>query len=335
VHPIKPAPLQRHGWQPPRGLPVGNMRGHARVRDDASLADLALDRADGLLATADARQPIVRMATVGDMIWQAGYVPGTNVLETTGHDDDGELRIVDFMPVAEGRPGQAESVSPARFVRIVTCTEGEVSFRLVCGGSADGRSGTQALTKQGWYLACSSAMAPGDEATEANVHLRAGESVALVIAQDAVQGGAGLIADALHALGDTIHYWTWWSDRCRYKGDDFDGVLRDALNLKLACSAGGGLLVEDAGANGFAPAPLGECTRAAGTFLSLGYRNECVALLSHVVSQAHADTAGRWSPDACVSATLADYVTKYGDTGLPDALRAAWPQTGLPPAKQA
>lgn len=335
MHPIKPAPLQRHGWQPPRGLPVGNMRGHARVCDDASLTHLALDRDEGVLATTDHAGSIIRMVTVGDMAWQASYVPGTNVLESTGHHDGGELRIVDFMPVSEGRPGQAESVSPARFVRIVTCTEGEVAFRLVCGRSSHGPAGRQVSTTQGWHVACSSVMAPGGDAMEASVHLRAGESVALVLAQEAVQGGACLVADALHALGDTIHYWTWWSDRCRYKGDDFDAVLRDALNQKLACAASGGLLVDDAGASGFAPAPLGECTRAAGTFLALGYRNECAALLSHVVDQEHAETAGRWSLDTCVAATLADYVTKYGDTALPESLRAAVPQPGMPPAKQA
>lgn len=323
MHAQPPATVLRDGQPPMRGLPIGDLRGFGRVRADGALESLALDRAHGPLKPSHPDRALLGLHVDGDVQWVSAYVPGTNVLETTGRGDAGELRVVDFMALAEGRPGQGDAVAAGRFVRIVTCTEGEVDFRLVCAAAVDAKPGVEARTVDGWYVACTRPMSFGGELAAAHVRLRAGESVAFVIAATPVDGGPALVADTLHGLGDAIHFWTWWSDRCRYKGEDFDDRLRDALSLKLACVPGGGVVREDPGAAGFAPAPLGEASRAAASFLELGYRQECVDLLAYVQAQAGSVDAAHWSSDERFVVTLAGYVDRYGDAGLPDALRNA------------
>jgi hypothetical protein len=317
-----------HERQTERGLPIGDLRGFGRVRPDASVVRLALDRAAGLLCTSGTQQPLLSLAMDSDARWVSAYVPGTNVLESTARTASGELRVVDFMALAEGRPGQAEAIPAGRFVRIATCTEGDVAFEMACAaGFAVGESiaaeaaPTGVMTGDGWYLACSRPLSMGDGAAVVSLRLGAGESVAIVIGDKAVQGGAALVASALHALGDTIHYWTWWSDRCRYKGDDFDAVLREALSLKLACSAAG-LQVEDPGASGFASAPLGEMSRVAARFLDLGYRHECAELLAFIHEHSPAAEHGRWACAEAFVETFDRYLAKYGDAGLSGSLRA-------------
>lgn len=318
-----PATVLHDGVSSPRGLPIGDLRGFGRVGDDASIACLSLDRARGPLEASHPDRALLALHLDGDVDWTAAYVPGTNVVETTGRAATGELRVVDFMPLAEGRPGQGEAVAAGRFVRIVSCTEGDVAFRLVCAAAVDAEPALEARTMDGWYIACTRPMRFAGELASTPVRLAAGESVAIVLASAPVDGGPGLIADALHGLGDSIHYWTWWSDRCRYKGEDFEARLREVLALKLCCTPGGGIVGDHAGTAGFAAVPLVECSRAADRFLALGYRQECVDLLKYVQGR-RADVAQvSWSSDDGFAATLARYVERYGDVGLPEDLRQA------------
>ncbi|UPG95154.1 hypothetical protein [Luteibacter aegosomatissinici] len=311
-----------HGLSP-AGLTIGDMRGYGRVSADAALVSLALWRAAGCLRTSSPERPLLSLQLDGDVQWVSAYVPGTNVLETVGHAQGAELRVVDFMAVAEGRPGQAEAVPAGRFVRIVTCTEGEASFRLECATPAMPGGTHDALAPGAWYFACSRPMGTGSEAGIAHVRLKAGQSVSFMIGDAPLQGGPALAANALHALGETIHYWTWWSDRCRYKSEDFDARLREALTLKLAFGAGS-LYAAEPGVAGFAHASLGEATRAAEAFLALGYRNECASLLAQVYEEGREGASrGRWSFDEPFLQTLDAYVLRYGTLGLADDLRRA------------
>ncbi len=322
--PAQPLATVLHDGAPaPRGLPIGDLRGFGRVGDDASIACLALDRARGPLQPSHPDRALLALHMDGPVEWTAAYVPGTQVLETAGRMATGEVRVVDFMPLAEGRPGQGESVPAGRFVRLVSCTEGEVAFGLVCAVAVDAAPALEARTVDGWYVACSRPMDFADELAVTHVRLAAGESMAIVLAAAPVDGGAALIADTLHGLGDTIHYWTWWSDRCRYKGPDFEERLREVLALKLCCVPGGGIVGEHPGTGGFAAAPLVECSRAAARFLDLGYRQECVDLLNHVHGQRSAVDQVSWASDDGFADTLARYVERYGDAGLPEGLRQA------------
>ena len=72
-----------------------------------------------------------------------------------------------------------------------------------------------------------------------------------------------------------------------------------------------------------AAAPLVACSRAASRFLALGYRQECVDLLSHVHGQRPAVDQASWASDDGFADTLARYVERYGDAGLPEGLRQA------------
>ncbi|KAF1003592.1 MAG: hypothetical protein GAK28_04571 [Luteibacter sp.] len=302
------------GQLPFRGLPIGDLRGFGRVRADAALACLAIDREAGTLRASHDERDLISLHLDGDVDWQQAYVPGTNVLETTGHLDGAELRVADFMPLAEGRSGQA--IAKGRFVRIVTCTEGHVAFRLVCAAGIDGRPANTARTTQGWHVACSHPMGVGADVAATMVTLTEGESLVLVISNDAVEGGPALLADALHGLGDTIHYWSWWSDRCRYRGDDAEARLREALSIKLSCGDHG-MLVEEPGERAFAPAPLSDVARAAALFLDLGYRMECAQLLAQVDAASQCDAFGRRPSEGVHLDTLGRYLARYGRAGLP------------------
>ena len=324
------ASVLHDGVPPPRGLPIGDLCGFGRVGDDASITDLSLDRARGSLRASHPDRPLLALHLDGDVAWTAAYVPGTNVVETTGRATAGELRVVDFMPLAEGRPGQGDAAAAGRFVRIVSCTEGEVAFRLVCAAAADAQPALEARTMDGWYIACSRPMSFGGELAATHVRLTAGESMAFMLAAEPVDGGAGLIADALHGLGDSMHYWTWWSDRCRYKGEDFEARLREVLALKLCCVPGGGLMDDHPGTGGFVAAPLVACARAAARFLALGYRQECVDLLKYVQGGCDDVDQASWRSDDGFAQTLAHYVERYGDLGLPEGLRRALAAPNMP-----
>ena len=293
------------------GLPIGDLHGFGRVAADASLMQLTFDRQAASLRATRAGEPLLRLHVDGAGDWVGAYVPGTNVLESTVSTPNGELRVVDFMPLAEARPGQVAVRVAGRFVRIVTCTEGEITFDLSCTADVDPAR-----------IACSRPLTRVDGAASVSVTLPAGETLAFVLGETGQAGGASLVAQALHALGDTIHYWTWWSDRCRYKGDDFDVVLREALGLKLACSVAG-LMLEQPGGHGFAVAPLGDMSRAAARMLDLGYRQECAELLACVYAHGPSVAHGRWSYDERFVETLDRYVAKYGAAQLPESLRAA------------
>lgn len=317
-----------------RGLPVGDMRGIARIMEDVSLGGLALDRGRGGLRPSRDDRSLLALHVDGAVDWVAGYVPGTNVLETTGRSYRGELRVVDFMPVAEGRPGQGEAIAAGRFVRLVTCTEGMVSFRVACAVAFDGEPDVVARSADGWHVACSRPFTFAGDLATVDVSLDAGESIVIVLSEVPVAGGPASIAHALHDLGDTIHYWTWWSDRCRYKGDDFEAVLRDALAIKLRCGMRG-MHLDEPGAPGFALAPIGDIARAAAHFLELGYRQEAAELLAWVyengLSGPRDDAHGRWSFDEHFVETLDRYVVRYGTSGLAESLRVAISDTSLPP----
>lgn len=312
---------------PFRGLAIGDMRGFGRVRSDAALDCLALDRQQGLLHPCHSERALLSLQMDGEVTWASAYVPGTNVVETVGRAGDAELRVADFMAVAEARAGQGDAVVGGRFVRIVSCTEGEVSFRIVCATQATRLDAHSAQADGGWHLACSRPLGTGADVAGSHVRLVAGESVAFVIASAPMEGGPGLVAEALHMLGDTIHFWTWWSDRCRYKGDDFDARLREVLGLKLACG-GPRMLAEEPHCNGFSPAPMHEATRAAATFLELGYRQECAELLAQVYEHGLLASHGRWSYDERFVETLEQYALKYGTMGLVEPLRAVLDDPG-------
>lgn len=305
------------GQLPSRGLPIGDLRGFGRVRADAALACLAIDRDAGALRASHDERDLISLHVDGDVDWQQAYVPGTNVLETTGRLEGAELRVADFMPLAEARSGHA--VAKGRFVRIVTCTEGEVVFRLVCAAGIEGRPATAARTTQGWYVACSRTMGVGADVAATVVSLAEGESLVVMISNDRLEGGPALLADALHGLGDTIHYWSWWSDRCRYRGDDAEERLREALSIKLACSDRG-MLVEEPGERAFAPAPLRDVARASALFLDLGYRGECAGLLAQVDTASQRDAFGRHPADGIHLDTLRRYLARYSRLGLPESI---------------
>lgn len=235
----------------------------ARIAPDATLVDLVLHRG---AARPRGDRPLLNLHIDGQARWSQAYVPGTNVLETTIHAGDGELQIVDFMPLAEARAGQGDSVARGAFIRIITCTEGSVSLRLAHG------------IAPGIAFSCSRPVASTGDVSTTAARLSRGESIAVMLSGTAE---TVTLPQALHDLGDTMHYWSWWSDRCRYTDEDASERLREALGLKLAMGANGEGLLNDDGQ----PASPAERARAASLFAALGFRNEASQLVDSVAAE--------------------------------------------------
>ncbi len=185
------------------------------------------------------------------------YLPGTNVLETTWRSHEGELAVVDCMPVAPFDPARPAAVQGRRSVlRRLECRAGRVTAQVrvtprfeyglvvprlrtpsphvadfVGAGSSLRVRATHPLERRdahtlrrGDVLAADWQLGRGEtawvEATWAPAHLAPHD----VPAPDAA--GWRVLLD------ETIGFWTSWLEGCRYDGEHADAVLRSALVLK-------------------------------------------------------------------------------------------------------
>jgi GH15 family glucan-1,4-alpha-glucosidase len=177
------------------------------------------------------------------------YQPGTNVLETTFHTDDGMVRVVDLMTL--GGPG----LTPFReLVRRVEGVAGHVSLtwrieprfgyaqastrverRL---GMPVATSGAGALAVQCWNT---EAMVTDGGAIAGSIDVRAGESalIALGIAHREPLVFSSR-AQVEGRIGASARAWAGWSGARVYDGPWRDAVIRSALALKLLVHAPSG-----------------------------------------------------------------------------------------------
>jgi GH15 family glucan-1,4-alpha-glucosidase len=185
------------------------------------------------------------------------YLPGTNVLETRWQGPDGELEVIDCMPVAPFDPGRPAGVRARRCVlRRLACRSGKVTAQIrvtprfeyglvvprlrmpspyvadfVGGGSSLRVRATRVLERRdahtlrrGDVLAADWELREGDtawiEATWAPAHLApSGEAEPDPVLWQEL-------------LDETVQFWTAWLAQCRYDGEHADAVLRSALVLK-------------------------------------------------------------------------------------------------------
>ncbi len=246
----------------------GRAAGYAAIRDYAAIGDgravalVARDGAIDWLCTPDLDSPSVFGALLdadrgGSFELRPSvpyrverhYRPGTNVLETTFHTQDGVVRVVDAMTLAG--PGLGPFRELARRVEGLT---GEVRLRWRIEprfgyaqaetrierrlGVPVATSGASALAVQCWNADES---ATDQDAIGGSVELRAGESalIALSIAhQEPLVFSSREQVEA--RIDATARGWAGWSAGRDYDGPWRDAVIRSALALKLLVHAPSG-----------------------------------------------------------------------------------------------
>jgi GH15 family glucan-1,4-alpha-glucosidase len=174
------------------------------------------------------------------------YRPNTMVLETDFTCARGTVRVVDFMPVTDGR---------SDVVRIVEGLSGEVELETrleprfgygACLPWVQRRdSGEVSLTAGPDSLHVRSTVALQAESSwvTATFPVAAGESVAFVMSWAPADRAVPAPLDPMRALADTETYWRDWADRCVYEGRWRDAVLRSLLTLKTLTYAPTGAIV--------------------------------------------------------------------------------------------
>jgi GH15 family glucan-1,4-alpha-glucosidase len=175
------------------------------------------------------------------------YRDGSVVLETVFATDDGEVGLIDFMPV--GRPNSA-------VVRLVRGRRGRVAMRMDLalrfdyGGQvpwvtrlADG-SGVSAIAGPDMAILRTSVPLDGVGLhTVAEFSVAEGETVSFVLTHCASHLPPPPPLDPLAVLAETEAYWTRWSGRAKFDGRYNSAVKRSLITLKALTYAPTGGIV--------------------------------------------------------------------------------------------
>ncbi len=187
-----------------------------------------------------------RLAPVGaERCTSRRYLPDTLVLETTWRTADGELRVLDFMPI------RGEAVD---LVRIVEGVHGRVRVRSdlrlrfddghVVPWVRHGRDGMRALAgPDSAYLRTPVPVYGEDWATVAEVTVQAGERIPFVLTWRESHLPPPQALDAETALNSTIRFWQAWSAQGRVTGPYREAVQRSLITLKALTYAPTGGIV--------------------------------------------------------------------------------------------
>ena len=185
------------------------------------------------------------------------YLPRTAVLETNYTTETGQLRVIDFVPVAHGT---VSSLQPDReVIRIVEAISGSPCAQVRYQPRPDYARALPRLKRRGpgaWmcrdrrdaFLLQSDESLKLDDVTSTvtgEFQLSRGEkryfSMGYAHANPMVcRGGADDIAERLKS---TVRWWTNWSEQCCYAGAYEEPVLRSVLTLKLlSCALSGAVI---------------------------------------------------------------------------------------------
>lgn len=239
---------------------VGDCRGSALVADDGTIDWLCWPRLDSpavfsFLLDCE-RGGRFRIGPVGRFRSRRRYLPGTNVLETTFVADGAEVKLLDFMPVADEAFKRRHILPDHELLRIARCTRGEMRLELHYDPRADygvggrlrsrlGICGLRTRSRQGdWLLRSTTDLRHLDPEGRLRFTLRQGEDAvfSLTYTEEAPAVFVPL-EQASAALERTVAWWRRWSGRCRYDGPWREAVERSALALKLLIYAPSGGVV--------------------------------------------------------------------------------------------
>jgi GH15 family glucan-1,4-alpha-glucosidase len=162
------------------------------------------------------------------------YRPGTLILETTFDSAEGSVRVIDFMPLSNERWD---------IVRIVEGLSGRVMIRMELIVRFDygsivpwvRRSGDVLLLTAGpdtLELRATVAVAPENMKSVATFCVDAGERHSFALNYRPSHEDVQPSVDTEASLAETETEWRDWSDRCTYRGQWREAVLRSLITLK-------------------------------------------------------------------------------------------------------
>ena len=218
---------------------IGDLHTGALVGADGSIDWLCLPRFDSdacFAALLGAEQNgFWRIAPRGaEARGEQRYRTDTLVLETEFKTEAGVVRLIDCMPPAD----IAHDV-----VRVVEGVEGEVPMKLTLAIRFDYGAtvpwvrhhdgGVRAIAGPNALVFHSDVETHGEGLTTvAEFTIAAGERRTFVLAWHRSHEDGPEPVDALQALGDSERYWREWADRCPYRGEWRDAVVRSLITLK-------------------------------------------------------------------------------------------------------
>lgn len=229
---------------------LGDCETAALVGRDGSIDWLCLPRFDGgacfakLLGSAEnGRFLLAPAGAIRDV--RRRYREGTLILETAYETDEGEVLVIDFMPISS----KAHDV-----VRLVVGKRGSVKMRMELLMRFDygsiipwvrrWRHGIDAVAgPDALRLKAPVPIVNKDFATRAEFTVAAGERVPFILTWYPSHLQAPAAVDAEEALAQTEAWWTRWSSACTYQGEHREAVLRSAITLKALIYAPTGAIV--------------------------------------------------------------------------------------------
>ena len=185
---------------------------------------------------------------------ERSYVKHTNVLETRFSCAEGQLSLVDLMPVCSEEFKRRELVPDHEMIREVRCTSGEVEIEIEFSPRCDygceaprirnlGPEGLRMDVGRGAYwLRSGVPLKVSDGSATASIRMKAGDVIDFSLTygeqSPAVLPALGERSQAV--IARSIRWWEDWAAHCRYNGPYKDAVLRSALALKLLTYAPSG-----------------------------------------------------------------------------------------------
>jgi len=218
---------------------IGDTHTAALVANDGSIDWLCMPRFDSAACFAallgdprHGRWQIAPAAEIREV--RRRYRPGTLILETELHTDDGVVRLVDHMPLRQHHP---------RVVRIVEGLRGRVPMRMELVIRWDYGSIVPWVTRRdnglnavagpdALWMWTEVPMRGEDLTTIADFAVTEGQRVPFVLAWHPSHTPAPVVTDADASLAETEAWWQRWCGDCRYDGEWSEPVQRSLITLK-------------------------------------------------------------------------------------------------------
>ncbi|WP_393916004.1 glycoside hydrolase family 15 protein [Halostreptopolyspora alba] len=227
------------GWIEDYAL-IGDMQTAALVGRDGSIDWLCLPNFDSpacfsaILGDEQNGNWWIRPAASDQSAAHRQYRAETLILETDWENDEGAVRVIDFMPPRGGAP---------HIVRIVEGIRGNVRMSTALRLRFDygnvvpwiHRSGTEMAAVAGpdsVWLSSPVPMNGHNFVHDATFTVSAGQRVPFVMTWHPSEVEESDHLDAEKALSRTERFWRGWVDKCSYEGDYRDAVVRSLITLK-------------------------------------------------------------------------------------------------------
>lgn len=186
------------------------------------------------------------------------YLEDSAVLETTFDSSEGQMALLDAMPIADAADVSSLLIPEHELIRIVRCTTGSVELDVKLAARPDfgrgkltikshGKLGIRLETAQGLLTLRTNAPPAQLEQDDLvwRLQLRAGDSLhfSLTWTADAPAVLPPVGAWTERSLERTLRHWRAWSSRTKYEGPARSEVVRSAITVRLLAYAPSGAII--------------------------------------------------------------------------------------------